>query len=172
MLSSALFKTVRASALRLPPAVTSLSKLLTPPSVPAVPTVAHYSSTDDEDQNENQTYSESEYSSREALAAAHWLTHHFRMDDLTWNHISARLTKANHNSTNWDNFPQDQQPSKEDNAGEYEGDADDFLVTPGNKIWKYIKPQVGDIAQIAIALLCALHQVDKIMSLVLGLRIR
>ena len=27
---------------------------------------------------------------REELAAAHWITNHFKLDDLVWNHISAR----------------------------------------------------------------------------------
>ncbi len=50
---------------------------------------------------------------RHELAAAHWLTHYFRMDDLTWNHISARV----------------------------EADSPLFLVTPGDKMWALIEPE-------------------------------
>ena len=48
---------------------------------------------------------------RADLACAHWATNHFGMDDLNWNHISAR--------------------SNADGG---------ILITPGDRLWDMIEP--------------------------------
>jgi hypothetical protein len=48
---------------------------------------------------------------REEVAAAHWATHHFGMDDLVWNHISARCADGS------------------------------VLITPGAMMWDEITPE-------------------------------
>jgi len=53
----------------------------------------------------------SETQLRRDLAAAHWLTYHFKMDDLVWNHISARLSEKT------------------------------YLITPGTSLWDNIGPK-------------------------------
>lgn len=66
---------------------------------------------------------------RRDLAAAHWLTNHFRMDDLTWNHISARAPPTSAKTGG--------------DSSDVLGPASsvEFLVTPGDRLWDDVKPQ-------------------------------
>eukprot|EP00750_Incisomonas_marina_P015968 INCI18822.1.p1 GENE.INCI18822.1~~INCI18822.1.p1 ORF type:complete len:418 (-),score=53.30 INCI18822.1:191-1321(-) len=70
---------------------------------------------------------------RRDLAAAHWLTNHFRMDDLTWNHISARVPSRRADANT--------RAGKSSSGGSGRGSSVEFLVTPGDRLWDDVKPQ-------------------------------
>ena len=56
------------------------------------------------------------------LMIAHHLTHYYKMDELVWNHISARCPSPNPETP-----PNDQTPS--------------YLITPGRKTFNMIRPE-------------------------------
>ena len=78
--------------------------------LPSPPTPQRFASISTQQQTAAAVLTDEQLALREDLAAAHWATNHFGMDDLVWNHISARCSDGT------------------------------ILITPGELLWDAVTP--------------------------------